>query len=96
MFGRTLKISIAKDNGRSVEFDAKRTYPDKQRCYECGHEGHLSYNCPSNVLGSREPLQNKISRKNKQTTAVNVNPSYSPHSTEDTEIENVIESLCII
>lgn len=93
MFGRTLKISIAKDNGRSQEFDAKRTYPDKQRCYECGQEGHLSYNCPSNVLGNRDPLQKKGNRKNKRATAVNTNPS-NPYSHEDTGLEHVIELLC--
>lgn len=54
MFGRVLKISIAKDNGRSVEFNKKRTYPDMQRCFECGQDGHISFKCPLNVLGHRE------------------------------------------
>lgn len=56
MLGRILKSSIAKDNGRTEEFAIqKRTYEDKSRCFECGQEGHLSYQCPSNALGSREP-----------------------------------------
>ncbi|XP_057373671.1 zinc finger CCHC-type and RNA-binding motif-containing protein 1-like [Daphnia carinata] len=56
MLGRILKSSIAKDNGRTEEFATqKRTYEDKSRCFECGQEGHLSYKCPSNALGSREP-----------------------------------------
>lgn len=56
MLGRILKCSIAKDNGRTEEFATqKRTYEDKSRCFECGQEGHLSYQCPSNALGSREP-----------------------------------------
>lgn len=55
MFGRTLRASIATDNGRSAEFVRKRTYENKQRCFECGDEGHLSYKCPVNVLGEREP-----------------------------------------
>ncbi|XP_046652003.1 zinc finger CCHC-type and RNA-binding motif-containing protein 1-like [Daphnia pulicaria] len=56
MFGRILKSSIAKDNGRTEEFATqKKTYEDKSRCFECGQEGHLSYQCPSNALGSREP-----------------------------------------
>ncbi len=51
-----LKSSIAKDNGRTEEFATqKKTYEDKSRCFECGQEGHLSYQCPSNALGSREP-----------------------------------------
>lgn len=66
MFGRTLKISIAKDNGRNSEFNERRTYPDKQRCYECGQEGHLSFRCPSNVLGNREPPQKKNKKKPKR------------------------------
>ncbi|EFX79288.1 hypothetical protein DAPPUDRAFT_104375 [Daphnia pulex] len=56
MFGRILKSSIAKDNGRTEEFATqKKTYEDKSHCFECGQEGHLSYQCPSNALGSREP-----------------------------------------
>lgn len=58
MLGRTLKSSIAIDNGRTDEFSAKKkTYPDKSRCFECGEEGHLSYECPKNALGSREPAK---------------------------------------
>uniref|UniRef100_A0A8D9APE0 Zinc finger CCHC-type and RNA-binding motif-containing protein 1 n=1 Tax=Cacopsylla melanoneura TaxID=428564 RepID=A0A8D9APE0_9HEMI len=59
LFGRTIKASIAKDNGRSVEFIRKRTYEDKTSCYECGVAGHLSYNCPANILGEREPPPKK-------------------------------------
>lgn len=36
MFGRTLRCSIAKDNGRTPEFIRKKIYKDKSRCYECG------------------------------------------------------------
>lgn len=36
LFGRTLKCSIAKDNGRTPEFIRRKTYTDKSRCYECG------------------------------------------------------------
>uniref|UniRef100_A0A182JKE2 Uncharacterized protein n=1 Tax=Anopheles atroparvus TaxID=41427 RepID=A0A182JKE2_ANOAO len=55
MFGRTVKASIAKDNGKSADNAQRKHYPDKSRCYECGTEGHLSYNCPKNVLGSKTP-----------------------------------------
>lgn len=57
MFGRTIRASIATDNGRSAEFIRKRTYENKQRCYECGavDGDHLSYQCPANVLGIRQP-----------------------------------------
>ena len=64
MFGRELKSSIAKDNGRSEEFIRKRTYPDKSRCYECGETGHLSYQCPENALGSRAPPE-KVKKERK-------------------------------
>ncbi len=83
MFGRTLKASIANDNGRSVEFQKKlvqtesirttfhlfidftfrRKYTDKRCCFECGSDGHLSYKCPGNVLGNREPPPKKIRKK---------------------------------
>lgn len=52
--GRTLTASIASDNGRAAEFIRKKVYKDKSRCYECGDEGHLSYECPKNLLGPRE------------------------------------------
>lgn len=51
---RTLRVSIAADNGRAKEFIRRKVYKDKSRCYECGEEGHLSYECPKNVLGKRE------------------------------------------
>ncbi|XP_066149103.1 zinc finger CCHC-type and RNA-binding motif-containing protein 1-like [Euwallacea fornicatus] len=59
MFGRTLKASIAKDNGRAKEFIRRREYPDKTKCYECGESGHLSYKCKKNLLGEREPPPKK-------------------------------------
>ncbi|XP_066988814.1 zinc finger CCHC-type and RNA-binding motif-containing protein 1-like [Macrobrachium rosenbergii] len=65
MFGRTLKASIAKDNGRAPEFIRRREYPDKSRCYECGELGHLSYSCPKNILGNREPPKKKLKKKQK-------------------------------
>ena len=52
--GRTISASIAADNGRAPEFIRKRVYKDKSRCYECGDDGHLSYECPKNQLGPRE------------------------------------------
>lgn len=55
LFDRTIKCVIAKDNGRTAEFIKKKEYPDKSYCYECMEYGHLSYNCPNNFLGKREP-----------------------------------------
>ncbi|XP_054275709.1 zinc finger CCHC-type and RNA-binding motif-containing protein 1-like [Macrosteles quadrilineatus] len=66
MFGRTLKSSIAKDNGRSTEFIKKRQYLDKSRCYECGEEGHLSYACPANALGERQPPPKRERKRKKK------------------------------
>ncbi|ERL95460.1 zinc finger CCHC-type and RNA-binding motif-containing protein 1 [Dendroctonus ponderosae] len=68
MFGRTLKASIAKDNGRSTEFIRRREYPDKTRCYECGEFGHLSYKCSKNLLGEREPPAKKVRIRKKKTS----------------------------
>eukprot|EP00898_Chlorokybus_atmophyticus_P008902 jgi/Chlat1/9012/Chrsp94S08293 len=60
--GRTLKASLANDNGRAKEFIRRKVYEDKSRCYECGAEGHLSYECPNNQLGPRERPVKKRSR----------------------------------
>lgn len=63
--GRTVKVCVATDNGKSRKFIKKKVYPDKSRCYECGEDGHLSYNCPKNLLGDRvkEPKKKKNKRK---------------------------------
>lgn len=67
MFGRTLKCSIATDNGRSAEFIRRRNYPDKSRCYECGEDGHLSYSCPYNALGERQPPPKKERKRKRKS-----------------------------
>ncbi|XP_030004825.1 zinc finger CCHC-type and RNA-binding motif-containing protein 1 [Sphaeramia orbicularis] len=66
LFGRTVKASIAVDNGRAAEFIRRRNYTDKSRCYECGDTGHLSYACPNNMLGEREPPKKKEKKKKKK------------------------------
>ncbi|KAL9251930.1 U11/U12 small nuclear ribonucleoprotein 31 kDa protein-like protein [Drosera capensis] len=63
MEGRTLRAGIARDNGRAREFVRRRVYVDKSRCYECGEEGHLSYECPKNVLGKRERPKSEGKRR---------------------------------
>ncbi|XP_051911930.1 zinc finger CCHC-type and RNA-binding motif-containing protein 1 [Hippocampus zosterae] len=66
LFGRTVKASIAIDNGRATEFIRRRNYTDKSRCYECGDTGHMSYACPKNMLGEREPPKKKEKKKKKK------------------------------
>uniref|UniRef100_A0A8D3BFQ0 Zinc finger CCHC-type and RNA-binding motif-containing protein 1 n=1 Tax=Scophthalmus maximus TaxID=52904 RepID=A0A8D3BFQ0_SCOMX len=66
LFGRTVKASIAVDNGRAAEFIKRRNYTDKSKCYECGDTGHLSYACPKNILGEREPPKKKEKKKKKK------------------------------
>ena len=63
LFGRTLKVSIATDNGRTKEFIKRKVYRDKSRCYECGEFGHLSYRCPKNTLGDRDKPMKKLKKK---------------------------------
>lgn len=71
MFGRTLRASIAKDNGKGAEFSQRREYPDKSRCYECGERGHMSYKCPRNVLGDKSPPR-KVRKKGEKRTQFGV------------------------
>ena len=70
---RTLTASIAADNGRASEFIRRKVYKDKSRCYECGEEGHLSYECPRNQLGARERPAPKRSRRGQGERAVRKN-----------------------
>ncbi|XP_071960706.1 zinc finger CCHC-type and RNA-binding motif-containing protein 1-like [Antedon mediterranea] len=65
LFGRKWKCNMATDNGRASEFIRRKNYPDKSRCYECGAEGHLSYRCPTNSLGEREPPPKKKEKDGK-------------------------------
>lgn len=46
LFGRTVKASIAIDNGRATEFIRRRNYTDKTKCYECGVSECLKIFCP--------------------------------------------------
>lgn len=66
MFDRTINCTMAKDNGRAPEFIRRREYKDKSRCYECGEGGHLSYQCPKNLLGEREPPPKKTKKRKGQ------------------------------
>uniref|UniRef100_A0A1B6G3W8 Zinc finger CCHC-type and RNA-binding motif-containing protein 1 n=1 Tax=Cuerna arida TaxID=1464854 RepID=A0A1B6G3W8_9HEMI len=93
MFGRTLKSSMAKDNGRSTEFIKKRQYPDKSRCYECGEEGHLSYACPSNALGEREPPPKKEKKRKKKDENQR---DYSVYDSDDEDwrARNPVNATC--
>uniref|UniRef100_A0A8C5LFD7 Zinc finger CCHC-type and RNA-binding motif-containing protein 1 n=1 Tax=Jaculus jaculus TaxID=51337 RepID=A0A8C5LFD7_JACJA len=65
LFGRVIKVSIAINNGRAAEFIRRRNYFDKSKCYDCGESGHLSYACPKNMLGEREPPKKKEKKKKK-------------------------------
>uniref|UniRef100_A0A5K3EG73 Zinc finger CCHC-type and RNA-binding motif-containing protein 1 n=1 Tax=Mesocestoides corti TaxID=53468 RepID=A0A5K3EG73_MESCO len=91
ILGRTIKASIAVDNGRAAEFIRHREYPDKSRCYECGKNGHLSYVCPNNVFGPRpRPKEKKKTPKSRgqQSKATNC-PRREPGSPEDDEGSSV-------
>ncbi|OQS04605.1 RNA binding protein [Thraustotheca clavata] len=59
----TLSCTMSNDNGRSGEFIKKRKYSTKKVCFECQSSGHYSYDCPRNVLGSREKPKKKSGKK---------------------------------
>ena len=92
ILGRTLKCSIAKDNGRARDFIRRREYKDKSRCYECGEYGHLSYKCPKNEFGDREPPKKKP-RRQKLCKQKKVTPSKAnrPKQTESDEDDNFVD-----
>ncbi|XP_032361592.1 zinc finger CCHC-type and RNA-binding motif-containing protein 1 [Etheostoma spectabile] len=83
LFGRTVKASIAVDNGRATEFIRRRNYTDKTKCYECGDTGHLSYACPKNILGEREPPKKKEKKKKKKAEQ----PEHVEEEEEESEEE---------
>ncbi|XP_073476039.1 zinc finger CCHC-type and RNA-binding motif-containing protein 1 [Aquarana catesbeiana] len=95
LFGRVLKASIAVDNGRAAEFIRRRNYTDKSRCYECGDTGHLSYACPKNMLGDREPPPKKEKRKRKKEVEVEELPEedQSEEEGEDPALDSLSQAI---
>ncbi|CAL8115296.1 unnamed protein product [Orchesella dallaii] len=89
MFGRKWSCSIAKDNGRTVEFLRKRKYPDKSRCYECGESDHLSYKCPKNSLGTREPPPKKKKKRSATESSTKSQKSRTRNPADPAEENNV-------
>ncbi|KAM9100172.1 zinc finger CCHC-type and RNA-binding motif-containing protein 1-like [Sarcophilus harrisii] len=92
LFGRVIKASIAIDNGRAAEFIRRRNYFDKSRCYECGETGHLSYACPKNVLGEREPPKKKEKKKRKKIIELKEEIEEAEESEDEGE-DPALESL---
>jgi len=97
LFGRTLKVCIATDNGRAREFIKRKVYKDKSRCYECGEDGHLSYNCPKNALGDREkpvkkPKKKKGGRQVSREDEERV--SEDEEDADDFTLSDAIRSVC--
>ncbi|KYN04795.1 PREDICTED: zinc finger CCHC-type and RNA-binding motif-containing protein 1-like [Cyphomyrmex costatus] len=86
IYGRTVKSSIAIDNGRSTEFIHRRDYPDKSQCYECGQKGHLSYRCSNNILGPREPPAKKVRIRKKNVKQEKCDTSYFDSDSDNDEV----------
>ncbi|XP_043092448.1 zinc finger CCHC-type and RNA-binding motif-containing protein 1 [Puntigrus tetrazona] len=94
LFGRTVKASIAIDNGRAAEFIRRRNYSDKSKCYECGEEGHLSYACPKNLLGEREPPPKKEKKKKKKLQQPEEpEPEDSEEEGEDPALDSLSQAI---
>ncbi|GFU58683.1 hypothetical protein NPIL_404701 [Nephila pilipes] len=92
LFGRTIKCSIAKDNGRTTEFIKRKYYKDKSRCYECGEAGHLSYCCPKNMLGDRK-VEKKEKKKRKYHNEEDEEYHDSDEESQEEQEEPDLESL---
>ncbi|XP_059181602.1 zinc finger CCHC-type and RNA-binding motif-containing protein 1 [Centropristis striata] len=96
LFGRTVKASIAVDNGRASEFIRRRNYTDKTKCYECGETGHLSYACPKNILGEREPPKKKEKKKKKraeEASHVEEEEEESEEEGEDPTLDSLSQAI---
>lgn len=64
------------------------------RCYECGETGHLSYSCPQNLLGDRDPPKKKgKKRKHEQekTTATNKGQKMCDEENEEDDSDENFE-----
>uniref|UniRef100_A0A8C5BRG0 Zinc finger CCHC-type and RNA-binding motif-containing protein 1 n=1 Tax=Gadus morhua TaxID=8049 RepID=A0A8C5BRG0_GADMO len=93
LFGRTVKASIAVDNGRTTEFIRRRNYQDKTKCYECGDPGHLSYACPKNMLGEREPPKKKEKKKKKKAGQTDHEEDSEEEGGEDPALDSLSQAI---
>ncbi|XP_054844054.1 zinc finger CCHC-type and RNA-binding motif-containing protein 1 isoform X3 [Eublepharis macularius] len=95
LFGRVIKASIAIDNGRAAEFIRRRNYYDKSKCYECGETGHLSYACPKNMLGEREPPKKKEKKKRKKAIEAEeeIKPKLKKNSKDQRRLQESLQVL---
>lgn len=64
------------------------------RCYECGEAGHLSYNCPQNLLGNRDPPKKKgKKRKHEQEKTTATNKGQKMYGEENEEEDDSDENF---
>lgn len=68
---------------------SRRKYTDKRCCFECGSDGHLSYKCPVNVLGNRDPPPKKIRKKRTNEEAAF---DYWKDDSDDSDIESKVQT----
>ncbi|KAB0375822.1 hypothetical protein FD755_012465 [Muntiacus reevesi] len=92
-FGREIKASIAIDNGRAAEFIRRRNYFAKSKCNECGESVNLSYACPKNMLGIREPPKKKEKKKKKKKIPGPEEEIEEVEESEDEEEDPALDSL---
>lgn len=76
-----------------IALDNYSTLLKIHRCYECGEPGHLSYSCPTNLLGDREPPKKKPRiRKHKNSQQPDENSELLDDSDSQDENENNYEN----
>ena len=61
------------------------------RCFECGELGHLSYSCPKNILGAKEPPKKK--RKRKLETSKNATVEKKLKNDSEEEIDEMADDF---